>query len=105
VKRALTLVLIALLLQIGAGLGFWWISNSAYRTPRTLSESLELPLTYAGLVLAGPLAVTCAAWAACRMLHLVRPWLALPAVLVLCLPAMFVGVLASFVLAGVRGWC
>ena len=104
-KGAFALALIALLLQVGAGLGFWWISTAAYGAPRTLPESMELPLTYAGLVVAGPLAVICAAWGACRMLQRTRPWLGVPAVALLCLPAMLVGVAVTFTLAGVQGWC
>ena len=104
-RRALGLFLLALVLQAGAGLGFWWISSAAYEPPRALAEDLELPLTFAGLVLAGPLALLCASWSAARWLHRVRTWIALPAVLLLCLPVMVVGVAVTFTLACVRSWC
>jgi hypothetical protein len=103
--RALLLWALALLLQVIAGLGFWWISEAAYGNPPMLGEDLELQLTFAGLVLAGPLALVCVSWSAARWLHHVRTWIAVPAVLVLCLPSMLVGVAVSFTLACVRSWC
>lgn len=103
-KLALTPSLVALALQAAVGAGFWSLSEAAYGPARWLDESWKLPLTYCGLSLAGPSALACASWAR-RWLHRVRLSLALPVVLVLCLPTMLAGTMASFTLACLRGWC
>jgi len=69
-KLAFLLSLAALALQAAAGAGFWWLSDAAYGPGRWLDESWELPLTYAGLCLAGPLALACASWATARWLSI-----------------------------------
>lgn len=101
----------ALLLWAGAWLchlvtagGFWWISSAAYAVPRALSEGLELPLTFAGLVVGGPLALLLAAAGVFRALRHSRLWIGLPCVLLLGVPALLVSVLFSYTLACVRGW-
>ena len=104
-RRVLLLVLAALVLQAAAGALFAWVSDAAYGSPRRLDEALELPLTWIGLVVAGPVALGCATAAAFRSLRCVRLALAVPAVFLLCLPPMLIGALVTFTLACVRGWC
>ena len=104
-KRALLLAFVALALQVGAGLLFGWISEAAYQTPRRLDEAMELPLTWTGLVFAGPVALSCATLATQHLLQRVRLAHAVPAVLLLCVPPMLVGTLVTFALACVAGWC
>ena len=104
-KRVVVLAFVALGLQVAAGAVFGWISHAAYGHPRRLDEELELPLTWMGLVLAGPLALSFAAAAAFLSLRYARLVLALPVVLFLCLPLMLIGALVTFTLASVRGWC
>lgn len=104
-RRVLLLVLVTLVLQVAAGALFAWVSDASYGAPRRLDEALELPLTWMGLVLAGPLALSFAAAAAFRSLRRMRVVLAVPVVLFLCLPLMLIGALVTFTLACVRGWC
>ena len=103
-KRAWLCLVVALVLQVGTLDGYAWLCEAAYGTPRTVGEELELPLTYVGLVLAGPLAMLCAAGATFLFLRRARPWLALPCVVLLCLPALTMAVLCTHVLGCVRCW-
>ena len=104
-KRALLLVLVAFALQAAACALFVAMSEAAYGGPRRLAEALELPLTWTGLVVAGPLALGCATTAAYLALRRARLVFALPVVSLLCLPALLIGAVATFTLACQRGWC
>lgn len=104
-KRSLFLGILAWVLQAGVALGLCLLAEAAYRSPRRISEAWELPLTDLGLIVAGPLAAACAAWATFRILQRVRPSFAVPLVGLLCVPPLFAGVLATFALCCVKGLC
>ena len=104
-KRVVVLAFAAIVLQVAAGVLFAWISQASYGHPRRLDETLELPLTWMGLVLAGPLALSFATAAAFRSLRYARTALALPVVFFLCLPLMLISAFVTFTLVSVRGWC
>ena len=104
-KRVVVPALVALALQMAAGGVFAWVSDAAYGSPRRIDEALEMPLTWMGLVIAGPLALSFATTAAFRSLRYARLALALPVVFLLCLPLMLISAFVTFTLAAVRGWC
>jgi hypothetical protein len=104
VKHAVLLLVLALLCETATLDAFAWLCEAAYGKPRTVAEPFELPLTYAGLVVAGPLALLCALASIFLFWRRARAWLALPCIALLCFPALTVATLFTHVLGCVRNW-
>ena len=71
---------------------------------RTIDEGLEGLLTQTGLVLAGPLALLAATAATFLFWRRVRMRVAVPCVVLACMPALTLAVLFTHVLGCVRNW-
>ena len=103
-KAAWFALALALLLQVATLDGFLWLCEAAYGERRTIEERHELPLTFAGLALAGPLALLCATAATFLFLRRARPWFAVPCVVLFCVPSVTAALLFTHVLGCVRNW-
>lgn len=103
-RSAFFCLVVALLLQMITIDGFAWLSEAAYGKPRLLAEALELPLTYIGLVLAGPLALVVVTRATFLFWRRTRLWVAIPCSVLVCLPSLTVAMLFTHSLLCIRNW-
>jgi hypothetical protein len=101
--RFLVLLLGALAAQAAMLDGFAWLWERAYGEPRALDEALELPLTWAGLALGGPLALVLGSTAVYTALRRVRSVALRAALLLLATPSLLAATLTTHVLLALAG--
>ncbi|MBL8897537.1 MAG: hypothetical protein JNM84_07915 [Planctomycetes bacterium] len=102
-KLFLVLLLGALAAQAAMLDGLAWLWESAYREPRVLDEALELPLTWTGLALGGPLALALGSTAIYAALRRARSFALRAALVVLVTPSLLAATLTTHVLLALAG--
>ena len=88
-KRLWLLVTVGVALQVLALLGLPWICFSGYGQSPTLSEGQVIPLTNLTLFLAGPVGLLASAVSVYLLLSRHRLRVAIPVVLLVCAPCVF----------------
>ncbi|HET6611424.1 MAG TPA: hypothetical protein VFG83_05525 [Kofleriaceae bacterium] len=100
----LALVIAGLVVAAGEVFAIRWIYLASFGTRRRISPSLDLPLGHAALWAFGLIGMVLSMSATYRLLRYGRLWLAVPLVLLVCLPLLviFVGSLyASLIVAAI----